>query len=110
MTRMLPILFFLFVKEKTGRKSINKEIKICKEAHYQVYYLQSQHVLFSFDELEKSFDGNTTVFRRKSQFYYSALTCALMFVIPYLVCLGFHIAKKDDSIYKVEIVNALKRQ
>ena len=56
MTRMLPIVFLLFVKEKTGRKSINKEIKICKEAHYQVYYLQSQHVLFSFDELEKSFD------------------------------------------------------
>ena len=69
-------------------------------------YLKASYI----DELEKAFDGNTTVFRRKSQFYYSALTCALMSVIPYLVCLGFHIAKKDDSIYKVEIVNALKRQ
>ena len=55
-------------------------------------------------ELEDSITVNYQVFRRKSSFYYNALLFALLAVIPYIVCLGYHLAKKDDKIQKVEIV------
>lgn len=57
------------------------------------------------DELEEAIERNTAAFQRKSHFYYSALTYSLISVVPYLVCLGFHIAKKEETIQKVHIVN-----
>jgi hypothetical protein len=56
-------------------------------------------------ELEAAVTNNERVFRRKSSFFYNALLFALLSVIPYLVCLGLHISKKDDNIQKVEIIN-----
>jgi hypothetical protein len=55
-------------------------------------------------ELEDSISTNYQVFRRKSSFYYNALLFALLAVIPYITCLGYHLSKKDDKIQKVEIV------
>lgn len=57
------------------------------------------------EELEIAVAVNKAVFRRKSSYYTSALRYGLSAVIPYLVCLGFHIAKKEDKTQKVEIVN-----
>src|SRR5215470_7549617 len=50
------------------------------------------------DELEMALETNDRVFRRKSSFYYNALMFGLLSVIPYLVCLGFHISKKEDKV------------
>ncbi len=53
-------------------------------------------------ELENAIDINSNVFRRKSSFLYNALLFALLAVIPYLTCLGFHLSKKDVKGTKVE--------
>jgi hypothetical protein len=58
------------------------------------------------DELESAANTNELVFRRKSSFYYNALMYALLSTLPYLVCLGFHISKKDDKVQKVQIINS----
>ena len=55
-------------------------------------------------ELEMTLNANTAVFRKKSSFYYNAMLYALLSTIPYLICLGFHISKKEDQVHKVEIV------
>lgn len=57
------------------------------------------------DELQGALLINEGVFRRKSSFYYNALIFALLAVIPYLVCLSFHVSQKDERVQKVEIVN-----
>jgi hypothetical protein len=60
-------------------------------------------------ELETVLTYNISVFRRKNSFYYNSLIYALLSAIPYLVCLGFHISKKQDQIHKVEIVGSNKK-
>ncbi len=59
-------------------------------------------------ELETAVTTNESVFRKKSYFFYNALTFGLLAVLPYLVCMGCYITKKDDSIQKIEIVNPKK--
>src|SRR6476620_6775676 len=44
-------------------------------------------------ELQETLDYNIGVFRRKNSFYYGALLYGLIAIIPYLICLGFHISK-----------------
>jgi hypothetical protein len=58
------------------------------------------------DELQTALEEYDAVFKRKSSFYYRSLVCALLSTIPYVVCLGFHISKKEDKIQKVEIINS----
>ena len=58
------------------------------------------------NELEKALEMNIKVFTRKSSFYYNALMFVLLSALPFLICLGFHITKKEDRIQKVEIVNS----
>jgi|RhiMetdeSRZDD1v2_1073273.scaffolds.fasta_scaffold04913_3 hypothetical protein len=60
------------------------------------------------DELEKILGNYQQVFRRKSSFYYNALMYALLSAVPYIICIGFHISKKEENIQKVEIVNSEK--
>ncbi len=55
-------------------------------------------------ELEKAIAINTQVFAKKSSFYYNALLFALLSVIPYITCIGFHLSKKDEKIQKVELI------
>jgi hypothetical protein len=81
---------------------------------YRIQYEQTHHnrtiipnlLKASYiDELENALSTNDRVFRRKSSFYYNALMFGLLSVIPYLICLGYDISKKDDKIEKVNIVN-----
>ncbi len=60
------------------------------------------------EELELAASNNMIVFRNKSSYYYRALMFGLLAVIPYIICLAFHISKKDNKIQKVEIVNSKK--
>jgi len=55
-------------------------------------------------EIENAITVNYGVFRKKSSFYYNALLFALLAVIPYITCVGYHLSKKDDKIQKVELV------
>jgi hypothetical protein len=59
-------------------------------------------------ELQQAVETNGEVFRRKSSFYYNALVYGLLSIIPYLICLGFHITSNDDSIRKEQIANTKK--
>jgi hypothetical protein len=45
-------------------------------------------------ELENAIDINSNAFRQKNSFFYNALLFALLAIIPYLVCLGFHLSKQ----------------
>jgi hypothetical protein len=56
-------------------------------------------------ELEQAIGLNKEIFRRKSRFYQRAFTFAVAACMPYLLCIGFQIAIKDDKIQKVEIMN-----
>ncbi|MDQ6904102.1 MAG: hypothetical protein M3139_13965 [Bacteroidota bacterium] len=58
------------------------------------------------NELETALENNFSVFRRKSSFFYNALMYALLSVIPYLICLGFHISKREDKVQKIRIVSS----
>jgi hypothetical protein len=60
------------------------------------------------NELEINLREKTLVFRRKSSFYYNALMYSLLSVIPYLFCFGSYVAKKEDHVQKVEIINQEK--
>lgn len=57
------------------------------------------------NELEEAVKVNNEIFKRKELFYYSAFTFAILASVPYLLCLGFQIAIKDDKVQKVKIVN-----
>jgi len=59
-------------------------------------------------ELETAVTNNEAVFRKKSSLYYNALMFALLSTVPYLICLGFHISKKEENVQKIEIVNTRK--
>lgn len=58
------------------------------------------------NELETALQTNDQVFRRKSSFYYNALMYVLLSAVPYLICLGFHISKREDKVQKVQIMNS----
>jgi hypothetical protein len=60
------------------------------------------------DELEQALEMNIKLFTRKSSFYYNALMFGLLSALPFLICLGFHIAKKEDKTQKIEVVNSEK--
>lgn len=60
------------------------------------------------DELETTLSNYEQFFKRKSSFYYNALMYALLSAVPYIICVGFHISKKDENVQKVEIVNSKK--
>jgi hypothetical protein len=56
------------------------------------------------DELQIALETNQQLFRRKGSFHYNALLYGLLSIIPYLICLGFHLSYKEDIIQKVHIV------
>jgi hypothetical protein len=63
-------------------------------------YLKASYI----DELSQAQLVNQTVSESKGSFYYRALVCALMAVIPYVVCIGFHLSRKDEKTQKVHLV------
>jgi len=60
------------------------------------------------NELEVALSNFERIFDRKSSFYYNALLYALLAAIPYIICVGFHISQKENTIQKVEIINSEK--
>ena len=44
-------------------------------------------------ELENAIEINSTAFRQKSSFFYNALLFALLAIVPYVICLGYHLAR-----------------
>ncbi len=56
-------------------------------------------------ELEEILANNEKALRIKSTFQYKALIFALISIVPYLVCLTFHLSQKSDNVQKVQIVN-----
>lgn len=55
-------------------------------------------------DLEDAIRVNKEVFRQKNFFFYNALVFALLAIVPYIVCLGFHLSKKDGKAQKTELV------
>ena len=45
-------------------------------------------------DLEEAIQVNGDTFKRKNSFFNNALVFALLAVVPYIVCLGFHLSKK----------------
>lgn len=37
-------------------------------------------------------------------FYYRALIYGLAAIVPYVICIGFHLSRKDDKVEKVHLV------
>lgn len=58
--------------------------------------------------LDKAIENNKIAFARKSSFYYKALILALVSILPFMCCLGYHFSIKHDNINKVEIVNPIE--
>ena len=56
-------------------------------------------------ELENAIEINGYAVNRKTSFFYNALLFALLAIIPYVACLGFHLSRKDDRVQKVEILD-----
>ena len=73
-------------KDET-RKTINKLLK----ASYIAELSEAQKI-------------NQMVFVSKSSFYYRALIYGLAAIIPYIICIGFHLSRKDDKAQKVHLV------
>ena len=46
-------------------------------------------------ELENAIEINYSAFRKKNSFFYNALLFALVAIVPYVACLGFHLSKKE---------------
>lgn len=60
------------------------------------------------DELIRSQNNNAAILKQRTSFYYRALLWGLIAMAPYILCVGFHITRKVDSIQKVELVNIPK--
>lgn len=57
------------------------------------YLIKSSYI----NELEYTINVNDVLFKRKGQFYRTAFIWALYAVVPYLVCLGFQLAGKNEK-------------
>ena len=63
-------------------------------------YLKASYIA----ELSESQEINQKVSVSKSSFYYRALIYGLAAIIPYVICIGFHLSRKDDKVQKVHLV------
>lgn len=63
-------------------------------------YLKASYIA----ELSAAQEINQRVFVSKSSFYYRALVYGLAAIIPYVICIGFHLSRKDDKVQKVHLV------
>ena len=72
-----------------------------KEAKHMIdNYLKASYI----DELSQAQEINQSVFVSKSSFYYRALIYSLTAIIPYVICIGFHLSRKDDKVQKMHLV------
>lgn len=90
---LAPQEYYEIHREKCERETNDKqEVDMLLKAAY-------------IDELELAVNTNKLNVARKIKFYRKAFSLAMWAIIPYLVCVGFHVCMKQDSIYKVEIIN-----
>jgi hypothetical protein len=72
-----------------------------KEAKHKIdNYLKASYIA----ELSEAQEINQRVFISKSSFYYRALVYGLAAIIPYVICIGFHLSRKDEKVQKVHLV------
>jgi hypothetical protein len=72
-----------------------------KEAKHKIdNYLKASYIA----ELSEAQEINQRVFESKGSFYYRALIYGLAAIIPYVICIGFHLSRKDDKAQKVHLV------
>lgn len=57
-------------------------------------------------EIDAAIHHNVQVFRRKRSFYYNALFFGLLAIVPYVICLGYHLNQKEDDVHKVQLVSS----
>lgn len=60
------------------------------------------------DELEDAISINSQIFRRKRGFCYNAFLFAILAVIPYLICIGYHLAGKNNKNQETELIDRKK--
>jgi hypothetical protein len=82
-----------------------KEYRLEYEKYYQDQDQIKNLLKASYiKELQIALETNQLLFRRKGAFYYNALVYGLLSIIPFLICLGFHVSFQEDKIQKVHIV------
>lgn len=82
-----------------------KEYRLEYEKYYQDQAQIKNLLKASYiKELQIALETNQLLFRRKGAFYYNALVYGLLSIIPFLICLGFHMSFQEDNIQKVHIV------
>jgi hypothetical protein len=62
--------------------------------------LKSSYVI----DLESTIKINERLFRQKSSFFYNALVFALLAVVPYIACMGYHLSARSDGVEKTAAV------
>lgn len=102
---LIPVSVAYLIEPKHFYEKLRLEYEAeGKNAEATDNYLKASYI----NELEKAVSTNNEAFKRKGLFYFRALTSALICAVPYMICLAFHFAIKNDDIQKVEIVNASK--
>lgn len=56
-------------------------------------------------ELQETVAMNGVNLTRKTVFYSRAFTLGVLAIVPYLICLWFHLTIKKESVQKIEIIN-----
>lgn len=99
---LLPVqISYLDPPDKYYNEFRSKYEEIIADIHEVPDLLKASYIT----ELETVLDYNNQMFRRKSSFYYNALVYALLSAAPYLICLGFHISKKEVKAQVVQSCN-----
>lgn len=80
-----PKLFYENYRRKYEKKVNNRtSLEVLLKASY-------------IRELEDSLHTNYIIYKRKNGFYRRALIYVLMSIIPYLICLGYHISEQENG-------------
>jgi hypothetical protein len=86
-------------EQKFMSPELSKE-KIEETKHAIDNYLKASYI----DELSQAQLVNQGVFEEKSSFYYRAVIWGLAAIIPYIICIGFHLSRKDNKVQNVHLV------
>jgi len=85
------------------------DLRIEYEKNYDSKDQREQLLKASYvNEMETAILNNEEVLRRKSTYYLNALMIALISVLPYHVCIGFHLNTSEVQVQKVKIVHPTK--
>jgi hypothetical protein len=57
-------------------------------------------------EIDMAIRHNIQVLKRKRSFYYNALLFGLLAIVPYVICLAYHLGHKEDDVHKVQLISS----